>query len=127
MKKNKHTWQSLEIFGENQDREFFTSYINNIVIGIENREKSTILFFDNSRIIEIWFTFGSYMVTGLLIPFICILLNIKIKYPVILILFPILLTLVWDIMQINWMFSIYPGLFLSCILGFFLRSIIFIR
>ena len=35
-----------------------------------------ILFFDNSRIIQIWFTFGSYMVSGLLIPFIFILFNI---------------------------------------------------
>jgi len=53
MKQNNHTWDSLEIFGEDQDRDFFTSYINNIVIGIENREKSTILFFDNIKKSEI--------------------------------------------------------------------------
>ena len=81
-----------------------------------------ILFFDNSRIIQIWFTFGSYMVSGLLIPFICILLNVKVKYPLILILFPILLTFIWDIIQINWIISMYPGLFLSCLLGFLLNK-----
>lgn len=81
-----------------------------------------ILFFDNSRIIQIWFTFGSYMVSGLLIPFICILLNVKVKYPLILILFPILLTFIWDIIQINWIISMYPGLFLSCLLGFLLKN-----
>jgi len=81
-----------------------------------------IQFFDNSRIISIWFTFGSYMVSGLLIPFICILFNIKIRYPVTLILIPILLILIWDIMQINWTISMYPGLILSIILSLFLKD-----
>ena len=81
-----------------------------------------ILFFDNNRVIQIWFTFGSYMVSGLLIPFICILFDIKIRRPLILILFPILLTLIWDIMQINCLISMYPGLFLSCILGVLLKK-----
>ena len=81
-----------------------------------------ILFFDNSRIINIWFTFGSYMVSGLLIPFLFILFNIKVRYPFILILLPILLTLAWDISQINWMISMYPGLILSFLLGLILRD-----
>ena len=81
-----------------------------------------ILFFDNNRIIDIWFTFGTYMVTGLLVPFIFILFNIKIKHPPAFIALPILLTLFWDLMQIEYLLSIYPGLLLSIILGFFLRK-----
>ncbi|MAV64569.1 MAG: hypothetical protein CMG00_05185 [Candidatus Marinimicrobia bacterium] len=80
-----------------------------------------IQFFDNSRIIQIWFTFGSYMVSGLLVPFMCILFNIKIRCPIILILLPLILTLVWDIMQISWIISMYPGLFLSILLGLLLK------
>ena len=91
---------------------FFTIILSLIIIQ----------FFDNSRIIEIWFTFGSYMVSGLLIPFICILFNIKIRYPLILILLPLILTLVWDMVQINWIISMYPGLFLSIFLGLLLKD-----
>ena len=91
---------------------FFTVILSLIIIQ----------FFDNSRIIEIWFTFGSYMVSGLLIPFICILFNIKIRYPLILILLPLILTLVWDMVQIDWIISMYPGLFLSIFLGLLLKD-----
>ncbi len=91
---------------------FFTIILSLIIIQ----------FFDNSRIIEIWFTFGSYMVSGLLIPFICILFNIKIRYPLILILFPLILTLIWDIVQIKWIISMYPGLSLSIFLGLLLKD-----
>ena len=91
---------------------FFTIILSLIVIQ----------FFDNSRIIEIWFTFGGYMVSGLLIPFICILFNIKIRYPLILILLPLILTLVWDMVQIDWIISMYPGLFLSIFLGLLLKD-----
>ena len=91
---------------------FFSIIISLIIIS----------FFDNNRIIQIWFTFGSYMVSGLLVPFICILFKIKIKYSVILILLPILLTLIWDIIQINWIISMYPGLLLSCFLGLLLKD-----
>ena len=38
-----------------------------------------ILLFDNSRVLNIWLTFGAYMVSGLLIPFICIINMRKIK------------------------------------------------
>ena len=62
------------------------------------------------------------MVSGLLIPFICILFNVKIKYPFILILLPILLTLIWDIIQINWIISMYPGLLLSLLLSLLLKD-----
>ena len=81
-----------------------------------------ILCFDNTRVINIWFTFGSYMASGLLIPFLFILFNINVKYPVILISLPILLTLIWDIAQIDWMISMYPGLILSFLLGLLLRD-----
>ena len=35
MKQNNHIWQSLEIFGDDKDREFFTSFINDMLIGVE--------------------------------------------------------------------------------------------
>ena len=81
-----------------------------------------ISFFDNSRIINIFFTFGSYMVSGLLIPFIFILFNIRVRHPFILIFLPILLTLIWDIVQISWTISMYPGLLLSVLLSLFLKD-----
>ena len=81
-----------------------------------------IQFFDNNRIIQIWFTFGSYMVSGLLIPFVCILFKVKIRYPFTLILFPLILTLAWDIMQIKWIISMYPGLLLSILLALILKE-----
>jgi len=81
-----------------------------------------IQFFDNNRIIQIWFTFGSYMVSGLLIPFVCILFKVKIRYPFTLMLFPLILTLAWDIMQIKWIISMFPGLLLSILLALILKE-----
>ena len=53
MKLNNHIWQSLEIFGNDEAREIFTSYVNKMIIGAEIKEKSTILFFDNIIKLEI--------------------------------------------------------------------------
>ncbi|MDC2984569.1 hypothetical protein OAY83_00685 [Candidatus Marinimicrobia bacterium] len=81
-----------------------------------------IQFFDNNKIIEIWFVFGSYMVSSLLIPFFCILKGIKIKYPLVLILAPLFITVYFDIMKIDWIISIYPGLITSLILMMILKK-----
>tara|TARA_Y100001936_G_C15405693_1_gene327265 strand:- start:51 stop:443 length:393 start_codon:yes stop_codon:yes gene_type:complete len=79
-----------------------------------------ILLFDNSRVMNIWLTFGAYMVSGLLIPFICIIYSRSIKKPVIFILAPILLTFIWEFMPLNYILPVYPGLLLSILLGFLL-------
>lgn len=76
-----------------------------------------ILLFDNSRILNIWLTFGAYMASGLLIPFICIINMRKIKKPTLFILAPILLTLIWDFFPFYDILPMYPGLLLSCILA----------
>tara|TARA_B100002052_G_scaffold225918_1_gene208123 strand:- start:1734 stop:3062 length:1329 start_codon:yes stop_codon:yes gene_type:complete len=76
-----------------------------------------ILLFDNSRILNIWLTFGAYMASGLLIPFICIINMRKIKKPTLFILAPILLTLIWDYFPFYDILPMYPGLLLSCILA----------
>ena len=76
-----------------------------------------ILLFDNSRVLNIWLTFGAYMVSGLLIPFICIINMRKIKKPTLFILTPILLTLIWDFFPFYDILPMYPGLLLSCILA----------
>ena len=76
-----------------------------------------ILLFDNSRILNIWLTFGAYMASGLLIPFICIINMRKIKKPTLFILAPIVLTLIWDYFPFYDILPMYPGLLLSCILA----------
>jgi len=81
-----------------------------------------ILSFDNSRIVDIWFTFGGYMVSGLLIPFLCIIYNRKINQPLLFILGPTLLTLIWDLMSLGYVLPMYPGLLLSLALGLFLSK-----
>ncbi len=81
-----------------------------------------ILLFDNSRVMNIWLTFGAYMVSGLLIPFICIIYSRSIKKPVIFILAPILLTFIWEFMPLNYILPVYPGLLLSILLGFLLTK-----
>ena len=81
-----------------------------------------IQFFENNRIIEIWFVFGSYMVSALLVPFFCIISGIKVKHPLFLILAPLLVTLYFDIIKIDWIISMYPGLVLSFILMIFLKK-----
>ena len=53
MKQNNHIWQSLEIFGDDKDREFFTSFINDMLIGVEIKDSSTVLFFENITKTEI--------------------------------------------------------------------------
>ena len=81
-----------------------------------------ILSFDNSRIVDIWFTFGGYMVSGLLIPFLCIIYNRKINQPLLFILGPTLLTLIWDLMSLGYVLPMYPGLLLSLALALFLSK-----
>ncbi len=79
-----------------------------------------ILFFDNSRVVDIWFTFGSYMASGLLVPFLCIISNRKINNPVIFIFAPVAITFIWDCL--NYELAIYPGIFLSLLLGLLLTK-----
>jgi len=81
-----------------------------------------ILFFDNNHISAIWFKFGSYMVSSLLVPFLLIALNIKIKKPFILILLPTVITIFLDIMQIDSKILLYPGLCLSIILSMIFKA-----
>ena len=71
---------------------------------------------------NIWFTFGGYMVSGLLIPFICIISNRSIKKPVFFILTPLLLTFIWNFMPLDYILPMYPGLLLSILLGFLLTK-----
>ena len=92
---------------------FFISIILSLII---------ILFFDNTRISTIWFKFGSYMVSSLLIPFILILVNIKVRYPFMLISLPAVLTIILDFSNISYEILMYPGLGLSIVLSLILKD-----
>ena len=66
MKINKQIWYSLEIFGTKENREIFIAYIEDYIIGLNEKTDSSILFFDkefyekinlyinNSSIIDNW-------------------------------------------------------------------------
>ena len=66
MKVSKQIWYSLEIFGAKDNREIFIAYIENYIVGLNEKSDSSILFFDkefhgkinsklnNSSIIDNW-------------------------------------------------------------------------
>ena len=77
-------------------------------------------FFDNSRVVEIWFAFGSYMVASLLVPFVLIILRKKVNHPYLLIAVPSAVTLIWTLLEIQVFLPMYAGLFFSLILSLLL-------
>ena len=46
MKINNQNWYSLEIFGSHKNREMFITYIENIIIGVDDKSDSSLLYFD---------------------------------------------------------------------------------
>ena len=77
-------------------------------------------FFDNSRVVEIWFTFGSYMVASLLVPFVLIIIRKKVKHPSLLIVTPATITVIWSLLEIQIFLPMYAGLISSLVISLFL-------
>ena len=46
MKINNQNWHSLEIFGSQENREIFITYIENIIFGVDNKSDSSLLYLD---------------------------------------------------------------------------------
>ena len=46
MKINNQNWHSLEIFGSQENREIFITYIEDIIFGVDNKSDSSLLYFD---------------------------------------------------------------------------------
>ena len=77
-------------------------------------------FFDNA--LDYWYHFGTYVIVSSLIPLICTLFNIKIKVPTIIMILSIIVTLLWDLLGMTFMPSIYIGLLVSSSLLFFSKK-----
>ena len=55
MKINNQNWYSLEIFGSQESREIFITYIEDIISGVNNKTDSSLLYFDKIYYEEINF------------------------------------------------------------------------
>jgi len=53
MKINNQNWHSLEIFGSQENREIFITYIEDIIFGVDNKSDSSLLYFDKGCYEEI--------------------------------------------------------------------------
>ena len=59
MKINNQNWLSLEIFGSQKNREIFITYIEGIIAGVNNKAKSSLLYFDKIHYKKINFNLNS--------------------------------------------------------------------
>jgi len=53
MKINNQNWHSLEIFGSQENREIFITYIEDIIFGVDNKSDSSLLYLDKDCYREI--------------------------------------------------------------------------
>ena len=99
------------------NRSYSTGTIRNGILASIAISLLIVGFFDNSRVVEIWFAFGSYMVASLLVPFVIIILRKKVNHPYLLITAPSVVTLIWTLLEIQVFLPMYAGLISSIILG----------
>jgi len=65
-------------------------------------------FFKNA--LDIWYVMGSFGVSALFIPLLCVLYNKRLTNPLLMLIIPIIITLGWFIWPLYPIDSMYPGL-----------------
>ena len=55
MKIDNQNWYSLEIFGSHQNREIFIAYVENVIAGVNQKDNSSLLYFEKSHYEEVNF------------------------------------------------------------------------
>tara|TARA_Y100000996_G_scaffold127477_1_gene96639 strand:+ start:27 stop:362 length:336 start_codon:yes stop_codon:yes gene_type:complete len=97
------------------DKNYFSHKLALLTIGVI----SYIIAINFKFVIDIWYIFGSIAASSLLIPFLFSIFNPNktIKYPILTLLLPILISLIW--IYLKYPFNIdlmYPGILVSAIL-----------